>query len=107
MRRTASPVSCWRCSNRSYRCALRSAWAVSDATTCTNRTSSSENVGPSRNVRRKIAPIATPRHVIGTTVIDLTRRLMSSPLTCFRLGSLVASGMNTVSPLTIARFSSG
>src|SRR2546427_8402753 len=42
-----------------------------------SRTSSSENVGPSRKVRRKIAPIATPRHVIGTTVMDFTRRLRS------------------------------
>src|SRR5213080_3118857 len=60
-----------------------------------------------RKVRRKIAPIATPRHVIGTTVMDFTRRLRSSLLTCFKLGSVAASGMNTVSPPCIARFSSG
>ena len=58
-------------------------------------------------MRRKIAPIATPRHVIGTTVIDFTRRLIISPFTCFKLGSVAASGMNTVSPPCIARFSSG
>ncbi|OLB11977.1 MAG: hypothetical protein AUH07_08715 [Gemmatimonadetes bacterium 13_2_20CM_70_9] len=80
---------------------------MSAATTCTKRTSSSEKVGPSRNVRRKIAPIATPRHVMGTTVMDFTRRFSSSPFTCFRLGSVVASGMKTVSPVCIARLSSG
>jgi len=48
--------------------------------------------GPSRKVRRKIAPIATPLQVIGTTVMDFTRRLMSSLFTCFRLGSVAASG---------------
>ncbi len=51
--------------------------------------------------------MATERHVIGTTVIDFTRRLIISPFTCFRLGSFAASGMNTVSPLCIAFFSSG
>src|SRR5207249_3638707 len=51
--------------------------------------------------------MATDRHVIGTTVIDFTRRLISSPFTCRREGSLAASGMKTVSPLTIARLSSG
>jgi hypothetical protein len=51
--------------------------------------------------------MAMDRHVIGTTVMDFTRRLIISPFTCFKLGSFAASGMKTVSPLCIARFSSG
>ena len=49
-------------------------------------------MGPSRKVRRKIAPMATARHVMGTTVMVFTRRLSSWPRRCLRAGSSAAVG---------------
>lgn len=77
------------------------------ATTWQKRTSASLKLGPSRKVRRKMAPMGVPRHVMGTTVMLLTRRCVRAPRTWRRVGSLTASGMNTVCPEWMARLSSG
>jgi len=58
-------------------------------------------------VRRKIAPITVPCHRIGTTMIDRTLRMSSVALMLLSDGSVTASGMNTVSPESKARLSSG
>ena len=46
-------------------------------------------------------------HRIGTTMIDRTLRVNSESLTALNIGSLMASGTNTVSPLSNAFLSSG
>ena len=61
----------------------------------------------SRSVRRKIAPIMLSCHWIGTTTIDRTLRRSSCVFTALSIGSFGASGMNTVSPDSKARLSSG
>jgi hypothetical protein len=105
--RCACVTSCVARNKLSNRCALRSAFAVSDATTWQKRTSLSEKGVASRSVRRKIAPITVPRHRIGTTTIERTLRRLSVSWTLFSIGSVDASGMKTVSPDSKARFSSG
>lgn len=111
--RCSSPRRCaWSTSRVAFmsdskRCALRSAFAVSEATTWQKRTSLSENGWASRSVRRKIAPMIDPWARSGTTTIERTLRMWSWSRTPRSIGSFAASGMKTVSPLSKARFSSG
>ena len=44
---------------------------------------------------------------MGSTTIDRTFRISKVDLMLWNCGSFAASGMNTVSPLSNARFSSG
>jgi hypothetical protein len=109
-RRCAVVTSLCAVTSDSNRCALRSAFAVSDATVWQNRTSVSENGCAScsdRSVRRKMAPMTAPSHLIGTTTIARTFRIVSAAWTLWSIGSFAASGMNTVSPDSKARLSSG
>ena len=80
---------------------------MSDATVWQKRTSASLNGSASRSVRRKIAPITESSQRIGTTMIDRTFRIANVDLMFWNSGSFAASGMNTVSPLSNARLSSG
>ena len=48
-----------------------------------------------------------PSQRIGTTTIERTLRSVERRLDAAELGSFAASGMNTVSPLSNARLSSG
>jgi len=107
VRRWACDESCVARTIASNRCALRSALAVSDATTWQNRTSLSEKGRASRSVRRKIAPMTAPLHRMGATTIDRTLRMSRSARMSRSIGSAVASGMNTVSPESNARCNSG
>ena len=86
---------------------MSSAFAVSEATTWQKRMSDSENGCESRSVRRKIAPMVDDCQRIGSTMIERTLRESSFSLIDLRSGSAAASGMNTVSPESNARFSSG
>ena len=106
-RRCAFPTSCVSRIIASKRYALRSAFAVSEATTWQKRTSLSLKGEASRSVRRKIAPIVVPCARSGTTTIERTLRRCSWSRTLRSIGSVAASGMNTVSPLSKARCSSG
>ena len=81
--------------------------ALSDAITWQKRTSLSVNASDSRSVRRKIAPMTDERQRIGTTTIERTLRTSSAARAFCSIGSLGASGMNTVSPDSNARLSSG
>lgn len=106
-RRCACVTSCVARTMDSNRWALRRAFAVSEAMTWQKRTSLSENALLSRSVRRKTAPMTVPRQRIGTTTIERTLRRSSVCFTLASDGSFAASAMNTVSPDSNARLSSG
>src|SRR5687767_5711127 len=91
----------------SKRWAWRRARAVRSATARQNSTACWASSTPSREVRRKIAPIGTSLQLIGTTVMDWTRRLVSTANTPAREASRIASGMLTTLPVSRARRSSG
>ena len=105
--RWARPTASCECSSVSKRWALRSALAVREATVWQKRTSASLNGSASRSVRRKMAPMTEPSQRTGTTTMERTLRMSSVDLMLRSIGSLAASGMKTVSPLSKARLSSG
>jgi hypothetical protein len=51
--------------------------------------------------------MTAPSHLIGTTTMARTFRIASAAWTLCSIGSFAASGMNTVSPDSKARLSSG